>query len=172
MGTREGLQRYDLAGSRILAADPLGPGLVDYLYEDHATNLWVNVQPGRLFRQDRDRWMPVDLGNHAGPVATICMEADAKGNLWLGTDQGLIQLQTRQVRVYTARDGLAGDQVWSVCEGTDGTIWVGTQSGLSRIQDGAVAAPGAINFFGEDSTRCVWPARAGGVRIATRYSGV
>src|SRR5207247_3635356 len=66
----------------------------------------------------------------------------SEGNLWLGTEQGLVQLQRRRIRAYTKRDGLADDHVWSVCEGNEGTIWAGTDRGLSRIQNGHVVPLG------------------------------
>ncbi len=81
------------------------------------------MRPGRLFREERERWTEVDLGDSTGPVATVCMEEAALGNLWLGPDRGLFQLRKRQVLAYTTRDSLAD--------------WVGTLEGISCIENGA-----------------------------------
>ncbi|NOS69613.1 MAG: hypothetical protein HOP33_06760 [Verrucomicrobia bacterium] len=172
LGTQQGLRQWDQGVAKTIEADELGQRHVDFIYEDRAANLWVNTKPGGLFRQDRARWTAVDLGDRAAPVSTTCMEEDREGNLWLGTDQGLVQLQRRRMRTYTTRDGLADDHVWSVCEGTDGTIWVGTDRGLSRIQNGRVVSLGADEPFPEQADRCVWPPSDGGVLIAKSHVGV
>ena len=171
MGSLRGLQCWDHGVSKPPTDARLSQGPVGFIHEDQATNLWVNVEPGRLFRQDQDHWVEVDLGDRTAPVNTVCMEEGRNGNLWLGTDQGLVQLRKRQVRSYTTRDGLASEQVWSVCEATDGTIWVGTHVGISHIQDGAVAPRNASDLSWAE-VRSVWPGRAGGVRIATRLNGI
>src|SRR5439155_16244137 len=101
-----------------------------------------------------------------------CMEEDREGNLWLGTEQGLVQLQRRRIRAYTKRDGLADDHVWSVCEGNEGTIWAGTDRGLSRIQNGHVVPLGMQEPLWNPAVRCVWPGRNGGVLIAKSSVGV
>ena len=172
VGTQQGLQRWDQGVAKTIEADELGQRSVDFLYEDRFTNLWVNTKLGGLFREDQAGWTAVGLGDHAAPVSTTCMEEDREGNLWLGTDQGLVQLQKRRVRAYTTRDGLADDSVWSVCEGTDGTIWIGANRGLSRIQNGRVMPLDAGDVHPDCPNRCVWPARDGGVWIAKPGIGI
>ncbi|MBI3852788.1 MAG: ATP-binding protein [Verrucomicrobia bacterium] len=172
VGTQQGLQRWDQSVSKTIGTSQLGQRPVDFIYEDRSTNLWVDTKPGGLFREDHGRWTAVELGESAAPVSTTCMEEDREGNFWLGTDQGLVQLQRRRVRTYTTRDGLVDDHVWSVCEGTDGTIWVGADRGLSRIHDRRVLPLDAGDIYPDHPDRCVWPPSDGGVLIAKSRIGV
>ena len=171
-GTTKGLRRWKPGGWEAVGAEDFGRRSVDFIYEDRSTNLWVNTKPGQLFRQNRARWVAVELGDHGVPASTICMEEDREGNLWLGTDHGLVQLQKRRVRAYTSRDGLTDDNAWSVCEGTDETIWVGANQGLSRIQNNRVVPLDPGDVYLDHPDRCVWPARNGGVLIAKSRLGV
>ncbi|HXP63326.1 MAG TPA: two-component regulator propeller domain-containing protein, partial [Dongiaceae bacterium] len=171
-GTAEGLRRWEQGAWKEVGQEELGPRAVSFIDEDGASNLWVSVGPGKLYRRDHGHWSLIDLGDHFAPAPATCMEEDREGSIWLGTEQGLIQVQPRRVRAYTTRDGLAGDNVWSVCEGTDGAIWVGTDQGLSRIQNGRVVPLGVDEPLLPYADRCVWPAGEGGVFVAKSGLGI
>ena len=171
-GTTEGLRRWEQSGWEAVGAEQFGQRPVDFIYEDRSSHLWASTKSGRLFREEHMRWTAMDLGDSGAPVSTTCMEEDREGNFWLGTEQGLVQLQSRRVRAYTTRDGLADDHVWSVCEGTDGMIWMGAERGLSRIQDGRVLLLGTGDVYTDHPDRCVWPASGGGVLIAKPGIGI
>jgi len=167
-GVGTGLHRWEKGNWTAVGNGRLSPASVDFIFEDRSTNLWVNARPGQLHRWDGQQWTQMDLGEHFAPAATVCMEEDREGILWLGTERGLVQLQARRVRTYTTRDGLAGEDVWSVCEEEGGAIWVGGQSGLSRIEDGRVVPLKEVEpaAWAQDTDRCLWPRQGGGVWIA------
>ena len=69
------------------------------------------------------------------PVTKV-MCADARGNLLVGTDNGLFIVQpnlTVHHILHDARLGtsLAGDVVWSLLRDRDDNIWIGTNCGIS-----------------------------------------
>ena len=74
------------------------------------------------------------LGNYVYSIDT-----DSKGRLWLGTGQGLVQLDPqsgaiRRLRHDPARaDSLPDDGVSAMCETTDKSLWVATSNGLGRF---------------------------------------
>jgi signal transduction histidine kinase/ligand-binding sensor domain-containing protein len=160
-GTAEGLCRLEAGGSMTMQGPP-GPKQVDLVYQDRTAAVWVNAHPGGLHRWDGERWEPFDVGQGA----TVCLEEDPQGNLWLGNDLGLAQLQRLPVRSYTGGDGLANDNVLSVCEGTDGAIWVGTDHGLSCIRNGRVLPAPRNEPVKEYRVLSVWPNAQGGVFVA------
>ena len=63
-----------------------------------------------------------------------CLLLDRNGNLWMGTQNGLLMLNNNQVRRVTCDDGLSNMCIQSLAEDSMGNIWVGTSNGINRIQ--------------------------------------
>ena len=64
----------------------------------------------------------------------------AGDTVWAGTSDGLIRIRGgdrgNDQRLFTVKDGLADDFVFSLAQGSAGTIWIGTRNGFSRLRDG------------------------------------
>jgi ligand-binding sensor domain-containing protein len=155
-GSDNGLERIESIepASRVWVED-FAERLVNHLYEDRSTNLWVNVRPGGLYHCEGSTWTIVDLGGSFTPPSLVCMEGDLEGNLWVGTDDGLIQVQRKTVHTFTHHDGLADNEVWSVCEGEKGTIWLATRRGVNRIDNDTIVPTGRLEAHPEFGVRCV-----------------
>ena len=69
-----------------------------------------------------------------------CMLRDAKGDLWVGTQNGLFKTHTEETERIT---GLANNCIRSLVMDAQGNIWAGTAYGISRI------TPTVVNY-GED----------------------
>ncbi|MCR4959534.1 MAG: helix-turn-helix domain-containing protein [Prevotella sp.] len=69
-----------------------------------------------------------------------CMLRDTKGNLWVGTQNGLFNVHTEETERVT---GLANNCIRSLVMDARGNIWAGTACGISRI------TPTVVNY-GED----------------------
>ena len=70
-----------------------------------------------------------------------CALLDSKGQLWLGTQNGLFLTESEKVKVKSEKhklpvriEGLANNCIRSLAEDKEGDIWVGTSNGISRVR--------------------------------------
>lgn len=90
-------------------------------------------------------------------MVSLC--ANREGGVWFGTEEdGLHFVQERLVRVYTARDGLEGNDVRSVSVTPDGNLWAATSRGLNFWQNGqwTLRAPRAMRATASDRQGFPW----------------
>lgn len=82
----------------------------------------------------------VKLLKNMGNGNVQCGLRDKAGNLWFGTsDDGLYQYDGKTFRQYLGTEGLRINNIFSMCEASDGTLWIGTGTGLFRY-DGTTFA--------------------------------
>lgn len=64
-----------------------------------------------------------------------CIYRDSRGNLWTGTQNGLLLQPDGQqpVRRFTTEDGLSNNSIHGIAEDADGNIWFTTSKGVTRI---------------------------------------
>ncbi|GAA4400109.1 hypothetical protein GCM10023187_12910 [Nibrella viscosa] len=84
------------------------------LYEDADGIIWAGTVVGGLNRLDPATGEFTFYSTHNGLPSDqiVSIIGDAKGNLWLGTDQGLCRFdpRTRTARTYTIHDGLPANE--------------------------------------------------------------
>ena len=107
--------------------------LVTALGEDSAGRLWVAT--GRSVGWLKDgKYTPLKASPLSWVVQVIA--EDRGGRVWLGTKGGLLVYEGGEVRRFTTKDGLAGDEVTDLLEGRDGRLWVATWGGVSCLEGG------------------------------------
>src|SRR5262249_3277351 len=87
---------------------------------------------------------------------------DREGSLWIATyGGGLSRLKNGVFTTYTTKDGLAGNFLSFLFEGSRGCLWIGTERGLNRWKDhrfttilSTPSAPDA--FIHQDQTGNIW----------------
>ena len=161
------------------------------VFQDSREILWF-VGDG-VFRYDGDSL--IDFSEHEVFRRTVVrqMAEDQKGNLWFATLTGLVKYEPSTpeyvgtFRNYTDKDGLIGNDVWSMEIDSKGIIWIGTLDGISRF-DGVsfthfvlpetkpddtrgVTSPWIVHSIMEDSKGKIWFATNGGAYIHDPSSG-
>jgi len=175
IGTWEGgLSR--LKDNRITEVGTI-PGLKDGkvlgLCEGRDGCLWVGLDhAGGVVRlKDNSQTQFVrSSGPFEGAVRVI--REDRAGALWFGTSRGMSVFQAGRFHAYTTADGLAGNDIWALCEEPSGAMWIGTGGGLSRWEGGKFSrvveagAPGTswVNALYLDSDDALW--------VGTRGAGL
>ncbi|WP_198171501.1 hybrid sensor histidine kinase/response regulator [Mucilaginibacter aquatilis] len=113
------------------------------LYDENLRDLLVLKadKAGQYWAGDWTDLIKVDLLNKkyerykiGKPVRSIF--EDGKGNLWVGTEAGLIQFDRKNkqiVRKYTTDDGLGNNHVLNIQEDKNGNLWISTYNGLSSF---------------------------------------
>ncbi len=180
VGTNEGLARFD--GNRFERLPQDTPAQVRCLFEDREGDLWVGASTGLArFRDDlftaygRSEGLPSDDPN------TVFQ--DSHGRLWVGFhDSGLMLLEGGPRHVYTTRDGLPNNEIFSIRETGNGDLLIGAREGMARMHDGKFTrfkpsdplARFSVFDVLEDSAGRTWLATGGGLGelVGNRYQVV
>jgi len=100
--------QYSLSNNKLNCLDAL------CLFKDNIGRLWLGTEGGglNLYDREKDTFISINkLINLPGDVVSS-IQQDKKGNLWLGTNYGLVRLRVEKnlkessFRVYTTADGL------------------------------------------------------------------
>jgi ligand-binding sensor domain-containing protein len=120
-------------------ADGLPGPDVRAVHADRAGVVWAATTRG-LARFDGRRFVAAAAPGMPLEFVTAIGE-DRAGTLWFGTTgYGLIRLRGGEFRLFTTRDGLAGNRVLAFHEDAAGGLWIGTGGGgISRLRDGRFA---------------------------------
>jgi signal transduction histidine kinase/ligand-binding sensor domain-containing protein len=173
IGTRQGMFKIEGDALKPIAEDIMATNNVDFIFLDRAGNVWVGSRNEIFGKWDGAYWQTVDVRDFIEKSSGICMEEDAEGTLWVATEGGLVKLRKSSVVVYTTKDGIVHNKVWSVCEGEDGEIWAGTERGLSQIdRRGNISSMPSTEKTAGMPDRCVWPKLGGGVWTAKNNIGL
>jgi len=106
---------------------------VNAIIEDHKGNLLFGARESGVFIYTDDTFSkyPVkDLEN----AQVITMQEDWKGNLWVGTVNGLFEVTGQGANKYTTSDGLMDNHISYILEDSLRNLWIGTVKGLNRIR--------------------------------------
>lgn len=114
------------------------PGDVGALAQTANGILWIGSSVG-LFRFDGVHFVRYNgpPGNEFVSNNISALWAPPEGGLWVGFRfGGLVFLGDREVRRYTAQDGLPEGTIQALARDLDGTLWVAASAGLARLHDG------------------------------------
>jgi signal transduction histidine kinase/ligand-binding sensor domain-containing protein len=117
----------------------LGSDPILSITDDREGNVWVGTVMHGLARVKPAR-VSMLYPNPGHLVGVVPITEDREGRMWVGaTCSGLVRYDGDERRVFTNRDGLPPDCIWSLLADRDGSMWVGTWGGgLARMRPGAV----------------------------------
>ena len=146
IGTHEaGLYRYNRKKDEFIqyafSENKLSTVIIGVFYEDSQGNFWIGSGLGlSLFNRENlsiqhfthNKNVPGSISH--GGVTSI--KEDTKGNLWVSTLGGGVNIFDRSTKTFTnfrEEDGLSDNMVSGIEEDKFGFIWFGTGNGLSRF---------------------------------------
>jgi len=102
------------------------------------------------------------------------MMADGEGNLWVGTNSGLVRVRADgKVERFPVTDALAAASVLSLLEDREGNLWIGTETdGLHILRDQRFHIVDARDGLSSDAITTVVDDAAGTLWVGTRESGL
>ena len=173
----------DLVGARSLATNN-----VLALLQDSRGALWIGTDGDGVKRYDFSRREFTYFGdalNNALPAAVrnaglsaYALSEDAAGNIWIGSDHGLLQLDpatARAIRITPEPGAASGSEsIRALLHARDGTLWVGgLDAGLLRRDPASGrwtrfrGAPADASSLWHDSVLSLHEDRAGRIWIGT-----
>ena len=125
-GTEGGVSMYD------------GKSWLSWTHKDglgaaNSDRLPLSTNTGLGTRSRHDLSVGADGPATYNPNYVFAIVAAADGSIWVGTwGAGVSRWDGRAWTNLTVSDGLAGNIVYSVAQGSDGALWFGTNNGVSR----------------------------------------
>jgi len=135
------------------------------LFRDSKQHIWIAYQNGGA-----SRWEASDAKFHPvpglGQRTVRCFAEDAFGQLWLGTDDGLLLFRPGEFELEThATEALGSEPIFSVMKDARGRLWVGRgKNGAGFVEggrfhdilEGTPFARAVIRNIFEDSKGNIW----------------
>jgi len=104
--------------------------------EDREGSVWIGLAGGGLARWlGKGSWEAWKMEQGLPSDIVWNIRRDRKGALWVGTSFGVARIDSSgRIRNWNKKDGLGGDNVRWLAEGSDGSIWAAAKpGGLARI---------------------------------------
>ena len=99
--------------------------------------------------------------------------ADRQGDLWIGTNGGLVRYTSGKVERFPLTDPLASVSILSILEDHEGNLWVGTEtSGLHILRDDRFRTFGTRDGLSADATTTVVEDNAATLWVGTSGNGL
>ncbi|TND00864.1 MAG: histidine kinase [Bacteroidetes bacterium] len=124
---------------------------------DRKDNLWIGGIGGGAIYFDRKankftayRHDKNNKGSLSNDMVN-CVFEDSKGNVWMGTTNGLNMLDpgTGKITTWYERDGLLSDYVYGIVADSKGFLWLSTNKGITRFDPAVKNTDGsAFRNFG------------------------
>ena len=168
--TSKGVAR--ISGDKILsfgAQQGLPAGAILAAAEGPDGTLWIAGEQARLGVWNRTgfrRYPLKSLPEYAGIRALLCAD---NGTTWIGTTNGLIRLKAGQERLFTIKDGLADNGIFSLAQGSDGSLWIGTKDGFSRMRSGELESFRTRQGLSQSTVFALHEDREGDLWVGTKH---
>ncbi len=132
----EGLSKYDGAKFTNYTNATNNSFTTDYtmsLLDDDMSNIWVGTNGGGLYKITDNKVINYDYSNSFEANTVWDIYQSKKGDIYFGTDNGLIVFSGKDTIHYTEKDGLNELGIGTIIEDNQGVIWLGTDKGISRF---------------------------------------
>ncbi|WP_425616941.1 two-component regulator propeller domain-containing protein [Anatilimnocola sp. NA78] len=127
LGTQAGLYRFD--GARFVPIEGSGRVAnhwIQDLCEDDTGTLWIATDDAGLIGLQDGATFSLTIAEGLPSNNIQCLLVDHRGQLWVGTDQGLAFYRQGKFQVYQAEQGLPTNAIRAISETPTGKILIGT----------------------------------------------
>ncbi|MCC5866135.1 MAG: diguanylate cyclase [Wenzhouxiangella sp.] len=168
IATFGGLARFDGARMELIPEEPACGRRYTSLAVDGQGVVWVGAERGGICRLI-DGWLRQPAADGAGIDRVNTIHAGLDGQLWVGTQNGLLELSDDELRsIKLGR--LPDPSVLALAQHPeDGVLWVGTAQGLCLYADATCRQPSWARTLDDDFVRVIHHGRDGTSWIGTEF---
>ena len=167
----------------ISAADGLNSDATTAVVETRDGVIWVGTRDAGLNRlgskaatqksssigrkETGNEWSSVTTRDGLPSNVILSLARGGSGDLWVGTADGLMQIDRGTKRTFTSADGLPDDFIRSILTACDGSLWVGTRRGLTHYEQGRFRYLTERDGLGSDLVGALAQGKDGDLWVAT-----
>jgi signal transduction histidine kinase/ligand-binding sensor domain-containing protein len=140
--------------------------------QDTDGNLWVVSDNDNIIRREGNRWTQFEPDSKWPQVHCLCVTADPKGGVWIGTGDNHLYLWRGQIVAdYCNTNGLIGRTVRTLLATSSGDVWIGSRSpnSLQRLRAGKLQnfelplESGTVTAMAVDGQGNFWAGTSSGI---------
>jgi len=139
--------------------------------QDASGSLWVGGDGARVAVENNGRFTFRPLKGIPGSSSVRALLC-AGDTVWVGTSDGLIRIRRNdrgnEQRLFTVKDGLADDFIFSLADASGGAVWVGTRNGFSRLRDGSLDSFRPQDGLSQSTAMAMFEDREGTLWVGTK----
>ncbi len=139
---------------------------VNALYKDSRNRIWAGtLDRGVYLWENQEIISEYNLTNGLPSNQIMVIKETIDQTIWIGTGNGIVQINGESLKSYTVKDGLASGAIRSIHEDRSGTLWIGSYGGgLSRIHGEKISTinkedglfDNAVSRITEDRSGNLW----------------
>ena len=146
-GNGSGVCRFGFGKTRhISKMNGLCNRSIDAIIQDKEGNMWFGSFEGGLSKYSNDLFININENDGLANNSVMSIFKDRADNMWIGTWGGGVSkldynaFKNRDTLIFQnysqQKDGLAYNNIWSICEDKKGNIWFGTSAQGVSVFDG------------------------------------
>jgi ligand-binding sensor domain-containing protein/anti-sigma regulatory factor (Ser/Thr protein kinase) len=133
---------------------------------DHV--VWASGgEASTLYRWNGSRFDSMSPRLLPGALGTRSMQC-AADRIWLGTNDGILELKGHEERRFLERDGLPDNVALGLGETRGDDLWIGTRKGLSRYHNGQFTNYTSREGLSQSTVYAIYQDREGSVWVGTK----
>lgn len=158
------------------------------IFEDRSGRIWISTHgyhngglqvldpsapataSSRPIRRVEERILPDGALTMAIYQETNVHQSEA--GFWFGTSKGLAEYRNGVTRMYTTKDGLAGNEVRAILKSAAGPLWIACLGGISKYENGRFTSFTESDGLPSNSVRALYEDREGVLWIGTYDGGL
>jgi ligand-binding sensor domain-containing protein/serine phosphatase RsbU (regulator of sigma subunit) len=114
------------------ASEGLSSSNVFKMAKDKDGFIWIATDGEGICRYNGLSFLKLTTQNGLVHDRAICIFADSRNVIWIGTYGGLSKFDGTTFTNYTEREGLAANTIRSITEDHEGNIWFGSYGGVTK----------------------------------------
>lgn len=115
----------------------LSNNFVQGIFKDKRGNIYISTMSTLdVYNHENQTFTSFDA-ERLGGVTRILLKEDSKGNLWIGSANGLFKYDERRTFLahYTIENGLPDNNITGIVEEDNGNLWLSTQNGIVNFEN-------------------------------------
>ncbi len=171
LGTHHGL--YSLHNGQIKQVNTDFPDeAVISLNIDKAANLWMGTVNRGILRLGPRGLEELDVRAGLPNNRVSSLFSDREGNLWAGTNAGLVRFADTPFVTLNNYQGLTDNYVRAIAQTHDGSIFMGTSRGLNQYTNEKISSIDNNNSLKNDAVLSLAPAKNGSIWVGMYSTGL
>jgi diguanylate cyclase (GGDEF)-like protein len=139
---------------------------------DKSSNLWMGTVNRGILRLGVRGLEELDASAGLPNNRVSSLFSDTEGNLWAGTNAGLVRFADTPFVTLNNYQGLSDNYVRAIAQANDGSLFIGTSRGLNQYQNEKINRVDNNNSLKNDAVLSLAPAKDGGIWVGMYSTGL